>query len=111
MKAQAFEAEEAIEEGVKIKWLTSIKSLEGTDLTVEEMELGARRPAAADRPPRDAVADAVVLALGQETDSGFLRKIPGIEFAADGMVVVAPNMMTGHPGSSPAATWCRPTAR
>ncbi len=35
-------------------------------------------------------ADAVVLALGQETDSGFLRKIPGIDFQSDGAVVVAP---------------------
>ena len=98
MQAQAFEAEEAIEEGVKIKWLTSIKSLEGTDLTVEEMELGADgRPQPTGR-LETLAADAVVLALGQETDSGFLRKIPGIEFQSDGVVVVAPNMMTGHPG-------------
>jgi NADPH-dependent glutamate synthase beta subunit-like oxidoreductase len=98
MKAQAFEAQEAIEEGVKIKWLTSIKSLEGTDLTVEEMELGADgRPQATGR-LEILSADAVVLAVGQETDSGFLRRLPGIEFQSDGVVVVAPNMMTGHPG-------------
>ena len=90
MKAQAFEAEEALEEGVKIKWLTSIKSLEGTDLTVEEMELGADgRPQPTGR-LETLSADAVVLAVGQETDSGFLRKIPGIEFQSDGVVVVAP---------------------
>jgi hypothetical protein len=38
--------------------------------------------------------DAVVLALGQEADSGFLRKVPGIEFQPDGTVIVASNMMT-----------------
>jgi formate dehydrogenase (NADP+) beta subunit len=43
-------------------------------------------------------ADAIVLALGQETDSGFLRQVPGIEFAAEGAVKVGPDMMTGHPG-------------
>ena len=43
-------------------------------------------------------ADAVVLALGQETDSGFLRNVPGIAFTADGTVIVGPDMMTGHPG-------------
>ena len=43
-------------------------------------------------------ADAVVLALGQATDSGFLRNVPGVTFGADGSVVVGPNMMTGHPG-------------
>jgi formate dehydrogenase (NADP+) beta subunit len=39
-----------------------------------------------------------VLALGQETDSGFLRQVPGIEFIADGVVTVGPDMMTTHPG-------------
>ncbi len=43
-------------------------------------------------------ADAVVLALGQDADSGFLRKIPGIVHQADGTVVVGPDMMTGRPG-------------
>ena len=42
--------------------------------------------------------DAVVLALGQEADSGFLHKIPEIEHQADGTVVVGPDMMTGQPG-------------
>ena len=98
MPAHAFEADEAIEEGVKIKWLTSIKEIIGPDLTVEIMELDANgrpRPTGRFETLR---ADAVVLALGQETDSGFLRKVPGIEFAEDGIVKVGPDMMTGHPG-------------
>jgi len=98
MPAHAFEADEAIEEGVKIKWLTSIKEIIGPDLTVEIMELDANgrpRPTGRFETLR---ADAVVLALGQETDSGFLRKAPGIEFAEDGIVKVGPDMMTGHPG-------------
>ena len=40
----------------------------------------------------------MVLALGQQTDSSFLRKTPGIAFQPDGTVIVATNMMTGHPG-------------
>ena len=43
-------------------------------------------------------ADAVVLALGQETESGFLREVPGIVFKRDGTVIVGPDMMTGAPG-------------
>jgi NADPH-dependent glutamate synthase beta subunit-like oxidoreductase len=98
MKAKAFEVQEALEEGVKLKWLSSIKSFEGTDLTVEEMELGADgRPRPTGR-LETLSADAVVLAVGQDTDSGFLRKIPDIEFQPDGVVIVGPNMMTGHPG-------------
>ena len=98
MPAQAFEADEALEEGVKIKWLTSIKAIDGSDVTVEVMELDEQgRPRPTGR-FETLSTDAVVLALGQETDSGFLRKIPGIEFQPDGTVIVAPNMMTGHPG-------------
>jgi formate dehydrogenase (NADP+) beta subunit len=98
MKAQAFEADEAMEEGVKIKWLTSIKAVEGSDLTLEQMELDANgRPQPTGR-LETLSADAVVLALGQQTDSEFLRKVPGIELQPDGVVTVAPNMMTGHPG-------------
>jgi Pyruvate/2-oxoacid:ferredoxin oxidoreductase delta subunit len=43
-------------------------------------------------------ADSIVLALGQETESAFLRGLPGLEFGADGTVKVGTNMMTGHPG-------------
>jgi len=98
MPAHAFEADEALEEGVKIKWLTSIKEIDPSEITVEIMELNeAGRPQPTGRLEK-LHADSVVLALGQQTDSGFLRTIPGIEFQPDGTVVVAPNMMTGHPG-------------
>ena len=98
MPAQAFEADEAIEEGIKIKWLTTIKEFVGPDLTVERMELDAHGKPQPTGKFETLQADAVLLALGQETDSGFLRRVPGIEFAADGVVKVAPDMMTGHAG-------------
>jgi NADPH-dependent glutamate synthase beta subunit-like oxidoreductase len=98
MPAHAFEADEAIEEGVKIKWLTSIKEIVGPSLTVEIMELDANgRP----RPTghfEKLEADAVVLALGQQTDSTFLKHVSGVELKPDGTVIVGPGMMTGHPG-------------
>lgn len=98
MPARAFEADEALEEGVKIQWLTSIKEIAGPSLTVEVMELDAHgRPQPTGR-LETLEADAVVLALGQQTDSGFLRQVPGIDFLPDGTVMVAPNMMTGRPG-------------
>jgi NADPH-dependent glutamate synthase beta subunit-like oxidoreductase len=98
MPAHVFEADEALEEGVKIKWLTSIKEIAGPNLTVEVMELGPNGRPQPTGQLDTLQADAVVLAVGQQTDSGFLRKIPGIEFEPDGTVLVAPNMMTGHPG-------------
>jgi NADPH-dependent glutamate synthase beta subunit-like oxidoreductase len=98
MPAHEFEADEALAEGVKIKWLTSIKEIAGGDLTVERMRIGADGRAEPTGEFETLKADAVVLALGQEADSRFLRKIPEIEFQADGTVVVGPNMMTGRPG-------------
>jgi NADPH-dependent glutamate synthase beta subunit-like oxidoreductase len=98
MSAHAFEADEAIEEGIKIKWLTSIKEIAGPTLTVEVMELGPDGRPQPTGQLETLQADAVVLALGQQTDSGFLKQIPGIEFQPDGTVIVATNMMTGHSG-------------
>jgi NADPH-dependent glutamate synthase beta subunit-like oxidoreductase len=98
MPAHAFEADEALEEGLKIRWLSSIKQISGTDLTVEMMELDAEgRPHPTGR-FETLQADAIVLALGQETDSAFLRQVPGMEFAPDGAVQVTADMMTGHRG-------------
>ena len=98
MPAHAFEADEALAEGVKIKWLTTIKTIEGGDLTVERMQVDAQGRAQPTGQFETLQADAVVLALGQDADSGFLRKIPEIQFQPDGTVIVAPNMMTGFPG-------------
>ena len=98
MPAHEFEADDAIEEGIKIKWLTTIKEIVGPELTVEMMEMdsnGKPRPTGRFDTLK---ADSVVLALGQETDSRFLRGIPGIEFAEDGIVKVGPDMMTGSAG-------------
>ena len=98
MRARAFEADEALEEGIKIKWLSTITEIAGGDLTVETMELDEKgRPHPTGR-FETLTADAVLLALGQETDSAFLRRVPGIEFGADGTVLVSPGMMTGHRG-------------
>lgn len=98
MPARAFEADEAIEEGVKIKWLTSIKEIVGPSLTVERMTLDENGRPQPTGEIETLEADAVVLALGQQTDSSFLRQVPGIEFKADGTVIVDAQLMTGHAG-------------
>ena len=74
MPAHGFEADEALTEGVKIKWLTTIKAIEGGDLTVEMMQVDANGRAQPTGRFETLQADAVVLALGQEADSGFLRR-------------------------------------
>ena len=98
MPAHGFEADEALEEGIKIKWLTTIKEIVGANLTVEMMTLDADGHPQPTGQFETLPADAVVLALGQTTDSKFLRHVPGVAFGSDGTVVVDANMMTGHPG-------------
>jgi NADPH-dependent glutamate synthase beta subunit-like oxidoreductase len=98
MPAHAFEADEAIEEGVKIRWLTTIKDFAGHTLTVERMDISPDGRPVPTGEFETLEADSVVLALGQETDSRFLRNVPGVEVKGDGTVAVGPDMMTGAPG-------------
>ena len=98
MPAHAFEADEALAEGLKIRWLTTIREIVGPNLTVEVMALDANGRPQPTGQYETLEADAIVLALGQETDSRFLRRVPDIEVAADGTVTVGHDLMTGHPG-------------
>jgi NADPH-dependent glutamate synthase beta subunit-like oxidoreductase len=98
MPAHAEEADEAEREGVRINWLRTIAAFEGPELRVELMELdesGYPRPTGRFEM---LAADTVILALGQETDTGFLQRVPGVEFQRDGTVRVSPSLMTGCPG-------------
>jgi len=98
MPAHTFEADEALEEGVMIRWLRSIQSIDGAEMKVEEMELDAEgRPHGTGR-FETLEADALILALGQEADTSFLNSIPDIVCARDGTLTVSPDLMTGHPG-------------
>ncbi len=51
-------------------------------------------------------ADSVVLALGQDTNLGFLAAMPNLQVDR-GSVVVDADMMTSVPGILLAVTWCR----
>jgi NADPH-dependent glutamate synthase beta subunit-like oxidoreductase len=98
MPAHEEEAQDAEREGIRINWLHTITAFDGPELTVEVMELD---PSGKPQPTgqfETLAADTVILAVGQETDTGFLRQVPGVEFAADGTVLVSPSMMTGCPG-------------
>ncbi len=98
MPAHEEEAEEAEREGVRINWLHTITAFDGPDMTVEVMELDdAGRPHPTGR-LETLAADTLILAVGQDADTAFLRQVPGVEFKPDGTVVVSPSMMTGCPG-------------
>ncbi|CAN5426182.1 NAD(P)-binding protein [soil metagenome] len=97
MPAHDFEADEALSEGIKIHWLTTIKDLDSTSMTVERMEIKDGKPVPTGE-FETLEADSVILALGQATETGFLEGVEGISFDSDGTVVVDQHMMTGHAG-------------
>jgi NADPH-dependent glutamate synthase beta subunit-like oxidoreductase len=97
MPAHESELTEAEDEGVLIKWLTTIKQVEAGKLVVERMELdesGFPQPTGV---LDELEADSLVLALGQETDLSLLERVPGLVIE-DGVVAVGPDLMTGCPG-------------
>jgi 2-oxoacid:acceptor oxidoreductase delta subunit (pyruvate/2-ketoisovalerate family) len=97
MPAHDFEVEEALQEGIMMKWLSTIKRVEEGVLTVEKMQLddtGFPQPTGEFE---QLEADSLVLALGQDVDLSLLDGVPGLEIK-DGVVQVAPNMMTGYAG-------------
>jgi NADPH-dependent glutamate synthase beta subunit-like oxidoreductase len=98
MPAHETEAQDAEREGVRINWLHTITAFDGPDMTVEVMELDdAGRPHPTGR-LETLAADTLILAVGQDADTAFLRRVPGVDFKPDGTVVVSASMMTGCPG-------------
>ena len=97
MPAHDFELEEALQEGVSMKWLSTIKSVEGGAMTIEKMKLdetGFPQPTGEFETLQ---ADSLVLALGQDVDLSLIEHAPGI-LIEKGVVKVGPDMMTGVRG-------------
>jgi 2-oxoacid:acceptor oxidoreductase delta subunit (pyruvate/2-ketoisovalerate family) len=97
MPAHDFEVEEALQEGIMMKWLSTIKKMDEGVLTVEKMQLDSTGFPQPTGEFETLEADSLVLALGQDVDLSLLDGVPGLEIK-DGAVQVASNMMTGYPG-------------
>jgi len=102
MPAHDFEVEEALAEGVMVKWLSTIKQ-QGADgnaqaLTIEKMALDEKGFPQPTGEFETLEADSLVLALGQDVDLSLLEGVPGLTLE-DGVVQVDPGtMMTGRAG-------------
>ena len=89
MPAHEFEVEEAEQEGVLMRWLSTIKQADEGKIVIEKMELddtGFPQPTGE---LEELEADSVVLALGQDTDLSLLDDVTGIE-VEDGVVTGGP---------------------
>jgi NADPH-dependent glutamate synthase beta subunit-like oxidoreductase len=99
MPAHDIEVEEAVEEGVLMKWLSTIADVDFDKgrIVIEKMaldETGFPQPTGEFE---ELDADCVVLALGQDSDLALLESMPEV-VVADGSVQVGPDLMTGRPG-------------
>ena len=97
MPAHDFEVEEALQEGIMMKWLSTIKRMDEGVLTVEKMQLDEKGFPQPTGEFETLETDSLVLALGQDVDLSLLDEVPGLQIK-DGVVQVDTNMMTGHAG-------------
>ena len=95
--AHAFEIEEALEEGVSMKWLSTISEAERGTIRIEKMKLDESGYPQPTGEYETIEADSLVLALGQETNLSFLSSLPDLK-VEKGSVVVDERMMTSVPG-------------
>ena len=79
MPAHDSELQEALEEGILVKWLSTVRHADGGRLLIERMELDADGFPQPTGELEELGADSLVLALGQEADLSLLERSPGVE--------------------------------
>ncbi len=97
MPAHDEEYEQAKIEGVTMRWLSTINRVDDDKIVIEKMRLNAEGFPEATGEYEELGADAVVLALGQDTDLSLIANANDIE-VVDGSVRVGENLMTNGQG-------------
>ena len=99
MEAHPYEAMEAFAEGVKIKWLSTVKQLGQDNVLVERMAMSPDGKGCVGTGQFETLkADSLVLAVGQHSDVEFLKTVPGIRIGRGDVIEVDTSMGTGHSG-------------
>lgn len=97
MPAHGDELSEALEEGVTMRWLSTISRFEGDHLVLEKMQLNDEGFPEPTGVLEELDADSLVLALGQDTDLSLLETEPAITIK-HGVIEVSTSMMTDSNG-------------
>jgi formate dehydrogenase (NADP+) beta subunit len=97
MPAYDYETEDALAEGVDVQLLRSISKIEKNTITLEKMKV-EKGKAIGTNEFETINADVLINANKQESDSGFLRSVPGIAVNDDGTVIINADRMTGCEG-------------
>ncbi|HEY4947579.1 MAG TPA: NAD(P)-binding protein [Acidimicrobiales bacterium] len=97
MPAHGDELEEALDEGITVRWLSTVNRFEHDRLVLEKMRLDDEGFPQPTGEFEELGADSLVLALGQDTDLSLIDEAPNVA-VDDGVVEVLPTMMTGESG-------------
>lgn len=97
MPAYDYETEDALAEGVDVQLLRSISRIEKKTIVLEKMKV-EKGKALGTGEFETIEADVLINANRQESDTSFLRSLPGIKINEDGAVVIDANRMTGSEG-------------
>ncbi|MDN4482337.1 NAD(P)-binding protein [Demequina lignilytica] len=98
MPAHPTELEDAVGEGVRVQWLSTISEVSGPTVTIERMELDESGRPVGTGVFEELDADTVMLAVGQEADLSLLSGVADVE-VRDGVIAVDPGtLMTGRDG-------------
>ncbi len=97
MPAHDSEVAEAEEEGIMMRWLSTVKHVDGGSITIEKMELDDKGFPQPTGETEELGADSLIMALGQEADLSLMENVDSIEIE-DGVVKVNSQMMTGLQG-------------
>ena len=95
--ANDLEITEALEEGILVKWLSTVNHVGQHELRIEKMELDDQGFPQPTGEFETLEADSLILALGQEVDFSLLGNSADLD-VTDGTMSVDATMMTTHPG-------------
>ena len=97
MPAHSFERDEAIEESATLKYLHSIKRVNGRTVTLEKMKVSENRWPKPTGEFDSIEADVIVQAIGQDVDTAILQNTPAVNLK-DGITQINEAMCTGEDG-------------
>ncbi|HHU67463.1 MAG: NAD(P)-binding protein [Corynebacterium humireducens] len=97
MTAHDSEVMEAEEEGITMRWLSTVNHVDEGSVRIEKMAIDAEGNLTPTGEYEDLAADSLVMALGQESDLSLLEGVEGVEISR-GVVAVDGQMMTGRAG-------------
>ena len=98
MPANEEEMDDAIKEGIQVKWLSTIAQAEGEKLKIEKMVLDNNGKPQPTGEVDELSADSVGLAIGQNVDLSVVKKVEGLQLEKDAVTVDKDNMMTSVDG-------------